>query len=239
MTIKVTDINILLDRSGSMFELWKDTIGGLKAFIKAQRELPGETFFSLFTFDNEFSPVVVGEKLELVNEDVLDVIQPRGGTALLDAMGRSILSAHERNIKESKENSHVANSDREVIFVIITDGQENMSKEMKADAIQKMVKEHEEAHKWKFIFLGADMDAIAESGKIGINSSINYSNNTTSVANAWSTADVYIGSTRLSNLGISGAANISYSIMNEQSVDTAGSESLKRMYRSIVSSVKK
>ena len=161
-----TEIVIVLDRSGSMSSCATDTIGGFNHFIQEQKNAPGEAFLTLTQFDTEYEIVHDCKPIkEIPNLD----FHPRGGTALLDAIGRTVIATKER-FKTQRPGPDV------VLFVIITDGQENSSKEFKRDAINAMIKESEATDKWRFIFLGANQDAFAEGGSLGVRgtSTMNY-----------------------------------------------------------------
>lgn len=153
-------IAIVLDRSGSMQSVKTDTEGGLKAFLAAQADAPGETTVSLYQFDTEYEPVYENKKLADVPEYRL---VPRGGTALLDAVGRTI-SAVGAQLAAKVEDDRPA----EVIVVILTDGEENQSREFSLPAVKKMITEQQDTYGWKFVFLGADQDAFEAAGGMGI-----------------------------------------------------------------------
>lgn len=153
-------IAIVLDRSGSMQSVKSDTEGGLRAFLAAQSDAPGETTVSLYQFDTEYEPVYENKPLAEVPDYVL---VPRGGTALLDAVGRTI-SGVGAQLAAQPEGDRPA----EVIVVILTDGEENQSREFGLAAVKKMITEQQDTYGWKFVFLGADQDAFAAAGGMGI-----------------------------------------------------------------------
>jgi len=168
-----TDITILLDRSGSMCSIKSSIIEGLNYFIKKQQELKDESCrLSLIQFDSE-NPMEL--LLNAVDINLVNVLTdadfvPRGMTPLLDCIGRTILMTQNRidNNKPAK-----------ILFVIITDGEENSSVEYNRDQIFKIIedKRHE---MWDFIFMGANQDSIASGNKIGISADTSYNFNTTS-----------------------------------------------------------
>lgn len=159
----LTDISIVLDRSGSMESIRNDTIGGFNTFLKTQQEAPGEANLTLVQFDDRYEVVHNGIRVQDVPELTALTFVPRGYTALLDAIGRTItdtgtrLSALSEDQRPSK-----------VIFVILTDGEENASKEFTRDKINEMIKHQTEAYNWDFVFLGANQDAIQVGTSIGI-----------------------------------------------------------------------
>ena len=153
---KTTQIHFILDRSGSMYEILNDTIGGFNSFIQSQKnDQNGECFMNLYQFDHEYTVSYQNKSIkevEMLNEDTFI---PRGRTALLDAIGRTI---------------NCVSIDKEInnIVVILTDGQENSSREFTYKQITKMIKKKENIG-WKFVFLGANQDAIETAAGLGIN----------------------------------------------------------------------
>src|SRR5208283_1990055 len=160
MRSDLTDITLVIDRSGSMEEIREDAEGGVNAFIREQAKQPGEALLTLVQFDTEYDFIHKGVPVKQVPAYEL---VPRGNTALLDAVGRAINETGERLAK-------MAESDRPglVIFVITTDGQENSSKEFSKAQIKEMVERQQSQYKWQFTFLGANQDAFAEAGGIVI-----------------------------------------------------------------------
>jgi uncharacterized protein YegL len=160
MRSDLTDITVVMDRSGSMESCRTDAEGGLNAFIDQQKSEPGEALFTLVQFDNEYEFVHSAVPIKSVPRYTL---LPRGSTALLDAVGRAIVETGERLSK-------MAEADRPglVVFVIITDGEENASKEFKKAQIKAMIERQSSAYSWQFTFLGANQDAFAEGAAIGI-----------------------------------------------------------------------
>lgn len=168
------DITIVLDRSGSMDSVRQDTIGGYNSFLKAQKEDPIPTRMSLVQFDNLYEPVYEGKWAKDVDPLSSDTYVPRGATALLDAIGRTIDSTGKRLAAMPE-----ADRPSKVIFVIITDGHENASmmtvdgkpgsaRKYPRERIFQMVTHQQEAYGWQFVFLGANMDAMDEGPQLGI-----------------------------------------------------------------------
>lgn len=155
-----TDITVVMDRSGSMASCKDDAEGGLNEFIKQQKEAPDEAVFSLVQFDTEYEFVHRGVPIRQVPHCTLT---PRGWTALLDAVGRAIVETGERL-------QRMAEADRPglVVFVIITDGQENSSKEYTKRQIKEMIRHQQDVYKWQFTYLGANQNAFVEAQGMGI-----------------------------------------------------------------------
>lgn len=165
-TKKTMDITVVLDRSGSMGAIQSDAEGGLQQFVKDQKEVQGDSLFTLAQFDGEYEVVYDAVPLKEVGDIKLE---PRGCTALLDAMGKTINSTSKRldDMKASKRPS-------KVLFVVVTDGLENASQEFKRQQVFDLIKKHD---KWQFVFLAANQDAIAEGASYGFDagSSMTYS----------------------------------------------------------------
>ena len=160
MNQNLTDINIVLDRSGSMTVIKNDMEGGLNAFLEEQKKVEGEATVSLYQFDHEFEESFIAKDIKEVSKIVLE---PRGTTALLDAMGRSILTTG-RRLAAMKEEDRPS----KVIMIIITDGGENASDEFTREKVFELIKQQEETYSWEFVFLGANQDAVGEAAKYGI-----------------------------------------------------------------------
>ena len=158
-----TEIAIVLDRSGSMASIKTDTIGGFNEFLKTQQAVPGEARLSLIQFDHEYERVYIG--LPIQDAKPLDETSfvPRGQTALLDAIGITIVELGQRLAAMPE-----AERPGKVVFVILSDGYENHSKEYSKQKILELIKQQSEVYKWEFVYLGANQDAIAEAGQLGI-----------------------------------------------------------------------
>lgn len=160
MRSDLTDITLVIDRSGSMEDIQEDAQGGVNAFIERQSAEPGEAVLTLLQFDDKYefihNAVPIGDvpKYELV---------PKGTTALLDAVGSGIMNARERLAAMNEDDRPGL-----VIFVIVTDGLENASREFSRANVRKLIEHHQKKHKWHFTFLGANQDAFAEAGGLGI-----------------------------------------------------------------------
>jgi hypothetical protein len=160
MRSDLTDITLVVDRSGSMAQVREDAEGGVNSFIEQQAKEPGEALLTLVQFDTEYEflhkgvPISQVPKYELV---------PRGMTALLDAVGRAINETGERLAKMNEQDRPGL-----VIFVVMTDGLENSSKEFSKADIKAMIQRQQDTYNWHFTFLGANQDAFAEAGGMGI-----------------------------------------------------------------------
>lgn len=159
-----THITVILDRSGSMQSIRDDVIGGFNAFVTDQQKQPGTATLTLVQFDTEDPYEVVHQFKPIASIPTLteETYIPRASTPLLDAMGRGVndLQARLSAMKDIDKPS-------KVIFVFITDGQENSSREFSRDQVVKMIKERSEED-WQFVFLSADLEAINDAVSYGI-----------------------------------------------------------------------
>jgi uncharacterized protein YegL len=158
-----TDITVILDRSGSMEARRTDAIGGFNALVDDQKVQPGVAALSLVQFDTTYD-VSFTEKAPIdVPALTMDTYRPSGGTALLDAMGKTIDATGQR-LAALPEESRPG----KVIVVVITDGEENSSREYTYPRLNEMICHQRDVYKWEFIFVGTNQDAIASASKVGI-----------------------------------------------------------------------
>lgn len=162
----LTEIVFILDRSGSMGGLEKDTIGGYNSMIAKQKTEEGEALISTVLFDNQTEVLhdrVPLAKIEPITEKEYFV---RGSTALLDAIGGAI--HHIGNVHKYAREEDVP---EKTLFIITTDGMENSSREYTYDKVKKMVERQKEKYHWEFIFLGANIDAVSVANQFGVDRS--------------------------------------------------------------------
>lgn len=193
---KTVDIIILLDRSGSMQSIKEETINGFNNFLMEQQKLKTKTFLTLAQFDDKYQidyEAVDLSKVEKLNEGTY---LPRGLTALLDAIGKTIKLTKKRYKLVEK-----ANIPEKIIFVIITDGQENNSTKYTREKIFMKIRKEENKSGWEFVFLGANQDAIKEASNYGIKAK----RAMTFAADALGTEDIFFAL----------SSNIGESIVNE------------------------
>ena len=163
MKKNLTELVFILDKSGSMSGLEKDTIGGFNSMLEQQRKVDGECVITTVLFDNRY---------ELLHDRIdIRAVQPitgkeyfvGGSTALLDAIGRTI-----HKIDTAQKNTTEEYRAEKVMFVIITDGEENASRCYSSAQIRQMIQHQKERYGWEFIFLGANIDAVETAGRFGI-----------------------------------------------------------------------
>lgn len=159
----LTEIVFILDRSGSMSGLEMDTIGGYNSLIAKQKKEEGEAYISTVLFDDHSEVLHDRVPLEKVKSITEEEYYVRGCTALLDALGGAI--HHIGNVHK-----YARDEDRpeKTLFIITTDGQENSSRRYSYEKVKKMVEKQQKKYGWEFLFLGANMDAVAEAGRFGI-----------------------------------------------------------------------
>ena len=163
MANNTTELVFILDRSGSMSGLEKDTIGGFNSMLRKQRQSEGQVLVSTVLFDNEstvlYDRVPLTEIREMTEKDYF----VGGCTALLDAVGGAI--HHIGNVHKYARKEDVP---EHTLFVITTDGMENASHRYTADKVRSMITRQKEKYGWEFLYLGANMDAVEAAGNIGI-----------------------------------------------------------------------
>jgi hypothetical protein len=151
---------LIIDRSGSMRDIRDDTEGGIRSFVDTQLENPGTHTVSLHQFDTVHEEVFDFAPLEQARDYKLE---PRGGTALLDACGQAVTSAGAK-LAALPEDERPG----QVFVVIATDGHENSSREYTRDKVREMIQHQQDAYGWKFTYIGANQDAFAEGASLGI-----------------------------------------------------------------------
>lgn len=158
-----THITVVFDRSGSMDSIASDALGGFNQFIKTQQAVPGRATLSLFWFDDRITDgsqwVPLADQAPLTLADY----RPGGRTALHDAIAVGIIKTG-RHLHWMPEAERPAT----VIFVILTDGEENASREYNAAQVREMIGIQREKYNWSFVFLAANQDAVLAGGQLGV-----------------------------------------------------------------------
>ena len=171
MKNNTTELVFILDRSGSMEGLEKDTIGGFNSMIDKQKKQEGECYVSTVLFDDVSEVLHDRVKLDDVPRMTERDYTVRGCTALIDAIGDAI--RHIGNIHKYAREEDVP---EHTMFVITTDGYENASYRYTSEQVKKMIKRQKEKHGWEFLFIGANIDAVETAKRYGIDESraVNY-----------------------------------------------------------------
>lgn len=191
----LTEVIVVLDKSGSMSAIKSDTIGGFNTFVEGQKKVPGEVKLTLALFDSrgnydlKYNGIDISDIPELNDRNYV----PGGMTALIDAMGRTIDDVGNRLAKTPDYLRP-----EKVIMVIITDGEENDSVEYTRDQVFSKIEHQTNIYKWEFMFLGANQDAIREAAKYGISSrnTLNYKADDVGIKSVFYAANKSISSYR-------------------------------------------
>lgn len=197
----LTHITVLLDRSGSMNNCVQDAEGGLQSFIEEQKSSPGKCNLSLYQFDEEFETVFHDKILELIDKEDIK-LYPRGRTALLDSIYESVKKTEE--IVDKRKPALV-------MFVILTDGEENSSRYHTKSEIKDLIKKKQEDYNWKFTYLGAHEESFHEAGGIGIDksSTLKFDHNNYSVAVNKMSKKVSCARSYMDNIAYESASDVS------------------------------
>lgn len=184
-----TEILVITDRSGSMATIAKDVIGGYNTFIEDQRKVPGEARVTFTQFDTEYEVVYAGKPLADVPKLDSQTFVPRGGTALLDAIGRTLNEQGQRIAADKWAEL--------VIVCILTDGEENSSREFTRDQVKSMTS-HAETNGWKFVYLGANQDSFSVARDLGMKNAFtaNYAANAAGAQSAYAATSMRVRSFR-------------------------------------------
>ncbi|MEM8558627.1 MAG: hypothetical protein AAGG50_12465 [Bacteroidota bacterium] len=163
MNHALTELVCILDRSGSMESIRADAIGGFNAFLGEQKKLDGEARLTLVLFDHEYDRRLDAAPLAEVEPLTEATFVPRGNTALLDAIGRTIDDVGARLARTPE-----AERPGSILVCILTDGMENASSDYTRDRVKSMIEHQQKKYGWEFQFLAANQDAFAEASRIGI-----------------------------------------------------------------------
>lgn len=165
----LAEIIFVLDKSGSMESIRRETIAGFNGFVRSQISSPGDARMTLILFDTNYSVAFAGVPLKEVVDLNPDSYAPSGGTALLDAVGTAIDRTGKRlaGLTESQRPA-------KVMMVVLTDGEENSSRECTVEDVRGMVRHQSDVYSWEFLFLGANQDARTEAGKMGMERAMDF-----------------------------------------------------------------
>ena len=195
MTDLRTHITVILDRTGSMEVIRDDTIGGYNAFLDRQRQAPGAATLTLVQFDSQDPYEIVHQFTPLsdVPELTRETYVPRAGTPLLDAMGRGI-----NDLEQQVASLQAADRPSTVVFAVVTDGQENASREFRRDQIVNMISRKKDGDGWQFVFLSADMDSVDDAVGYGFKPEavMAYDGTGQGTGDAWSLLDFHVREVR-------------------------------------------
>ena len=163
MKKNLTELVFILDKSGSMAGLERDTIGGFNAMLDKQKAQAGECRITTVLFDHRYELLHDRTDIRAVRPITARDYRVGGSTALLDALGKTI-----HKIATAQKNTSEPFRAKRVMFVIITDGEENASREYAAKEVKEAIRRQKSRYGWEFIFLGANIDAVETAGRFGI-----------------------------------------------------------------------
>ena len=200
----LTELVMILDRSGSMRGLEADTVGGFNSMIEKQKKEEGEAFVSVVLFDDREE--VIYDRTDIGKVEPMTDAQyyVRGCTALLDAVGGAI--HHIGNVHKYAREEDVP---EKTIFIITTDGMENASRRYTYEKVRSMIERQKEKYRWEFLFLGANnrweflflganIDAVKEASKFGIGATraVNYEHDSVGTQLNYKVMSDVVGSAR-------------------------------------------
>lgn len=163
------EIIVVLDESGSMGDLKPTVISGFNEFLQEQLKVPGEAKMTLVTFSSNSRVIIDGKNLTDVKPLSNTDYNPTGCTALYDAVAKTIDSIGKR-LADTPEDQRP----EKVIVQIITDGEENSSREFSQEDVLQRITTQKEKYSWEFLFLAANIDAMKAGNAIGINQTLNF-----------------------------------------------------------------
>lgn len=203
---------LVLDRSGSMSSCWDSTIRGLNEQFGTIRHLeekyPEQRYFvSLVVFDTEIDTIMENRPISEVKDFDGSEFPPRGGTALHDAMGVGISNLKAYLTKKDKDSKDISTA----LVVVMTDGEENSSREHNSESIKKTIQELEKTGAWTFSYMGANQDAVLAASRYGIRAgnSITYASTARGATVAYDTLSRGLMSkAKMSNVAYTASASL-------------------------------
>jgi hypothetical protein len=192
----VTEIICVIDRSGSMESIRSDAIGGFNRFLADQQEPEDPARLTMVLFDDQYDVAYNGMDIHTVPPLTTRTFVPRGMTALLDAIGKTLNTVSARLAEIPAEDRP-----EKIIVAILTDGHENASREFSLPVIREMISHYSNDLKWDFIYLAATQDAFSEAQKIGISAdcTMRFAANKAGIQGSYSSMSEAIGLKRRFN----------------------------------------
>ena len=180
------ELVMVLDKSGSMSGLESDTIGGFNSMIEKEKKLDAKVNVTTVLFNDKIDTIYSREDIRRIKPLTDKEYEVGGTTALLDAVGSTILKV--------ARTEGIENKDTKVVFVIITDGLENASEEFTREKVKQMISDKQEKAGWDFIYLGANIDAEKEAANIGVNkkNAVTYRNTKSGVRRNFDAVSAYV-----------------------------------------------
>jgi len=198
MKTGLTEIACILDRSGSMGNIIDEAIGGLNKFLDDQKAEDGDANITIALFDDHYDVIYDNVDIQTIPQITRDMYNPRGMTALYDAIGLTMTSIGKRLAKTAEEDRP-----EKVMIVILTDGQENSSCKYSASKIADMIKHQEETYSWAFVYLASNVDAMATGSAFGMRSinTLSFTSTTEGTKSAFDNMSLYSKSFRSMSKG--------------------------------------
>ena len=221
MKDNLTELVVVLDRSGSMSVVRGDAIGGFNTFLEAQQKAPGEANITVVQFNTILEKYADGVDVRSIKPLTQDTYVPYGNTALYDAVGETIDKTGQR-LASMKENDRPS----KVIFAILTDGEENSSKEYSGAQVKKAIEHQREKYNWDFIFLAAGEGAFKEANAIGmdLNKTIRFANTGENQTKSYEVLANYASVSRSMSaadyMSFSSTVNLQSAMDGDASIDT-------------------
>lgn len=190
----------IMDRSTSMGSLTEKSVEGFNSFVDEQKGIEGQADLTLVTFDSQYEVVFENVNIQDVKHITKNDIFARGMTKLLDGVGKTIDSVGS-GLDSKSEDQHPEH----VIFVIMTDGEENSSEEYSRERVKELIEQQQNQYNWTFLFMGANIDAFEEAGSLGISShtTSNYVADTQGMARSYGATSSYVGKVRTGSVNMS------------------------------------
>lgn len=206
----LTEIVLILDRSGSMSSRITDVIGGVNTLVDEQRKKPGRANLSLYTFDTGVPDAVFfGQDIKTVPPLTQERYSARGSTALYDAIAHATDHVGKR-LAETQDQLRPG----KVVVVVYTDGEENASVEYTSARLKTKMDHQRDRYNWEYVFMGTNQDAVLSAKAIGIPTSaaLSFANNAAAIGNSYASASSYVGNVRgLASKGVVASYSTSFS----------------------------
>lgn len=199
----MSELVIILDRSGSMVDIRKEMEGGLNTFLTEQKLIDkDDCVYTLAQFDSQYE--LIHDGIKLADAPPVELV-PRGMTSLFDAVGKTVTTVMERLVRDS--------SATKPVIMIVTDGKENNSIEWRAEPVKQLC-EKCTTDGWQFLYLGADIDAFAGAAAFGIssNNTINFNKTGASVMNVMAATSANVANYR------TGSGSVTYTASQRETV---------------------
>ena len=183
----LTQLLVIVDRSGSMRSCEQDMRGALDTFFEEQAKLDGTAVVDYVQFDDTYELVYTDKDVS----EAKAVLQPRGMTALLDAIGKGVTQLGEKLAARAE-----ADRPGTVLVAVVTDGGENSSHDWTREGVVDLIREQTDKWNWDFVFLGANMDAVSVGRSFGFDPNKSLTYNTSNTGQTMSSLSTYAGTVR-------------------------------------------